>query len=82
MIQSSAADANSASMLERAKDILIAEQTVSISLLQRHLKLGYRTALSLMAELEQNEIVTPINDEGNRTLTASYRTGNEEIQDR
>lgn len=78
------ANAETASMLERAKGILVAEQTVSISLLQRHLKLGYRAALSLMAELERNEVVTPIDDKGNRTLAVSCRTGNrhEEIKGR
>lgn len=48
------------------------EQEASVSLLQRHLRLGYGKALRLMDQLEQNGVVTPLNEAGVRTLTPRY----------
>ena len=45
---------HSPDIVAAAVEVLVAEQSVSISLLQRRLKLGYSTARSLMAILEKN----------------------------
>ena len=60
-------------LLERAKAVVVNEQAVSISLLQRRLLIGYSVALKVMAELEQAGVVTATNAEGVRTLTSAYQ---------
>jgi|GEM_PF-6556513 len=55
-------------MVEEAIRIMTAENSVSVALLQRHLRLGYGMALKLMDPLEQNGAVTPLNEVGIRTL--------------
>ena len=57
---------------QAAIDIFIKEQTVSISLLQRRMKIGYSIALRIMAKLEHSGVVTEPNAMGVRTLTSSY----------
>lgn len=57
---------------EMAKSVLLKEQEVSISLLQRHMKIGYTLALGLMSQLEENGVVTEQNSTGSRTLTEKY----------
>lgn len=59
---------------EEAKALFIKEQAVSVSLLQRRLKLGYSHALSLMDKLEMNGVVTQFNAAHFRTLTPQYMT--------
>ncbi|WP_211462892.1 DNA translocase FtsK [Collimonas silvisoli] len=66
-------------MYELAKAVLLKEQVVSVSLLQRRLILGYSVALALMDELEQNGVVTGLNAENFRTLTPQYK--NQAIDD-
>lgn len=61
-----------ARLYEEAKAILIREQTVSISFLQRHLRLGYRAALRLMGELEKKGVVTAPNSAGLRAIAPKY----------
>ncbi|MER1968776.1 DNA translocase FtsK [Castellaniella sp. GW247-6E4] len=58
---------------EQAKTIVIQRQSVSISLIQRHLRIGYSIALSLMERLEADGIVTSLMPLGGRQLTSSYR---------
>jgi len=55
-----------------AIDIFIKEKTVSISLLQRRMKIGYSIALRIMAKLEHSGVVTKPDAMGLRTLTPSY----------
>ncbi|BCR23998.1 DNA translocase FtsK [Aquipseudomonas alcaligenes] len=57
---------------QAAIDIFIKEQTVSISLLQRRMKIGYSIALRIMAKLEHSGVVTEPDAMGLRTLTPSY----------
>ncbi|GAC1605461.1 MAG: hypothetical protein NVS3B3_03410 [Aquirhabdus sp.] len=66
-------------LYEMAKAVLLKEQAVSISLLQRRLTLGYGAALALMDELQQTGVVTELNAENFRTLTPQYR--NQAIDD-
>jgi S-DNA-T family DNA segregation ATPase FtsK/SpoIIIE len=60
-------------MYAKARDILISAQAVSVSLLQRQMKIGYGVALLLMDALERNGVVTPLNEDGCRTLMLPYR---------
>lgn len=54
-------------LYEAAKNLVLEIREPSISLLQRHLKIGYSRALSLMALLESN-VVTPADDSGYRRM--------------
>ncbi len=68
---------HSPDIVAAAVEVLVAEQSVSISLLQRRLKLGYSTARSLMAILEKNGVVGALNDNEFRTLTQEYKMKDE-----
>jgi S-DNA-T family DNA segregation ATPase FtsK/SpoIIIE len=58
-------------LFELGKAVFIAQREVSISLMQRHLRIGYRRALNIMVQLEQAGIVTKLNADNVRTLTLS-----------
>ncbi|WP_433704441.1 DNA translocase FtsK [Paraburkholderia sacchari] len=60
-------------LIAQAKAIVIDEQSPSVSLLQRRLRLGFGPAEGLMAALEAFEVVTPRYD-GLRRLTPRYET--------
>jgi DNA segregation ATPase FtsK/SpoIIIE-like protein len=58
-------------LLERAVDIVREHQRASVSFLQRKLRIGYRTALFIMAQLESAEIVSAPDASGRRTVLIS-----------
>ncbi|WP_198288730.1 DNA translocase FtsK [Pandoraea sp. B-6] len=58
---------------EKAKSILIEEQEVSVSLLQRRFRMGYSDALRLMSELEEHHVVTAPGKTGVRTFQPPYQ---------
>lgn len=60
------------SLYPLAKSFLIEKQYVSVSLLQRHFKIGYSLALKLMGCLEKGGVVTGLDSEGFRKLTDQY----------
>lgn len=59
-------------LYEHAKQLINREQHVSVSLLQRHLKLDYHIALLLMDELERSGFITPPDHEGGRTTMLQH----------
>lgn len=58
-----------------ARDLIINEQLASVSLLQRHLRIGYSHAQILMDLLEGAGVVTPPLSAGMRRLTQAYQEG-------
>lgn len=69
-------DANltaSPELLERASELVIAQQAVSKSLLQRHFSLGHRAAAHLCAQLQLAGVVTPVTFAGLRLLEERHR---------
>jgi hypothetical protein len=64
-----------------ARDLIINEQLSSVSLLQRHLRIGYSHAQTLMDVLETAGIVTPPILAGGRLLTETYQGGLPEFRD-
>lgn len=56
---------------ELAVDLVVRSQRVSISLLQRHLKLGYARAARLMAALESAGVISAPSEEGVRRVMRS-----------
>ena len=55
-------------LLDAAEALVLRHRQASKSLLQRHLQIGYATALMLMEGLEQRGVVTPPNPHGHRIL--------------
>lgn len=55
-------------MLQQAIDLVNSSQRVSISLVQRHLRIGYNRAARLVEEMERTGIVSPMDSSGNRKL--------------
>ena len=61
-------------LYEHAVMIVLKCQEASVSLIQRHLKLGYNRALRLMDAMCENGIVTPKNEDGARQIVLKFRT--------
>jgi hypothetical protein len=56
-------------IVQQAADLVVRHNAASVSLLQRHFRLGYAAGMSLMAALETAGIVTATGSNGLRTLT-------------
>jgi hypothetical protein len=59
-------------LAKQATDILVAHQYVSISLLQRRLRIGYTPTLHLLDDLERRGVVTPPDESGRRNLMLGF----------
>lgn len=60
-------------LYEHAVMLVIKSQEPSVSLIQRHLKLGYNRALRLMDAMCEHNIVTPMNEDGVRKIVPKFR---------
>lgn len=58
-------------MYDQAERIVMEEQRPSISLIQRHLKIGYNRAARLLEQMESNGLVSPMDSSGKRNILAS-----------
>ena len=58
-------------MINSSKDVVAKCQVMSITLLQRKLRLGYAKAARIMDELERLKIVGPPDENGNRKVLIS-----------
>ncbi|KGF79380.1 hypothetical protein IA69_24765 [Massilia sp. JS1662] len=68
-------------LVEAARDLVINEQCASVSLLQRHLRIGYSHAQRLMGILESAGIVTAPSAGGFRALTPAFQEGHPSFRD-
>lgn len=59
-----------ADLLRRAREVVIAQQTPSVSLLQRHLRLGWTRCNALMTQLEGELVSSPLYGGGRIALPA------------
>ena len=55
-------------LFEDAVNLIISKEKVSVGLIQRAFKIGFNRASNIIAQLEQNGIVSVQNDEGNREV--------------
>lgn len=55
-------------MIDRARGLVIAHQKASISLVQRHLQIGYNRAARLLEALEIEGVVSPMQGDGHRQV--------------
>jgi S-DNA-T family DNA segregation ATPase FtsK/SpoIIIE len=60
-------------LYDKAVDIVIKTRRPSISLVQRHLRIGYNRAARLIEQMERNGVVSPAGATGNREVLAPPR---------
>ncbi|MBN8475900.1 DNA translocase FtsK [Sulfuritalea sp.] len=68
-----AGDAESDAMYDQAVEIVLKTRRPSISLVQRHLRIGYNRAARLIEAMEKAGLVTPMNGAGGREVIAPNR---------
>jgi S-DNA-T family DNA segregation ATPase FtsK/SpoIIIE len=68
------ADAESDPLYDQAVDIVLKSRRASISLVQRHLRIGYNRAARLIEQMEKAGLVSTMQSNGNREVLAPSRT--------
>jgi len=63
------------SLYDQAVSIVIREQKASTSFVQRHLKIGYNRAATIIEEMEANGVISPANHVGKRDVLISNEEG-------
>jgi S-DNA-T family DNA segregation ATPase FtsK/SpoIIIE len=63
-------DGESDELYDKAVDVVIKTRRPSISLVQRHLRIGYNRAARLIEQMERNGVVSPVGANGNREVLA------------
>ena len=66
-------DAESDPLYDQAVEIVLKNRRASISLVQRHLRIGYNRAARLVEQMEKAGLVTPMQSNGNREVIAPAR---------
>ncbi len=66
-------DAESDALYDQAVEIVLKSRRASISLVQRHLRIGYNRAARLVEQMERAGVVTPMQSNGNREVIAPNR---------
>jgi len=62
-------------LYDQAVEIVLKNRRASISLVQRHLRIGYNRAARLVEQMEAAGLVTPMQSNGNREVLAPAREG-------
>jgi S-DNA-T family DNA segregation ATPase FtsK/SpoIIIE len=68
------ADAESDPLYDQAVDIVLKSRRASISLVQRHLRIGYNRAARLIEQMEKAGLVSSMQSNGNREVIAPSRS--------
>lgn len=68
------ADAEADPLYDQAVEIVLKNRRASISLVQRHLRIGYNRAARLVEQMERAGLVSPMQSNGNREVIAPART--------
>jgi S-DNA-T family DNA segregation ATPase FtsK/SpoIIIE len=69
------AEAEADPLYDQAVEIVVKSRRASISLVQRHLRIGYNRAARLVEQMERAGVVTPMQSNGNREVIAPSREG-------
>ncbi len=67
------ADPESDALYDQAVEVVLKSRRASISLVQRHLRIGYNRAARLIEAMEKAGLVTPMQSNGNREVIAPAR---------
>ena len=62
------ADGESDNLYDQAVAVVLKNRRASISLVQRHLRIGYNRAARLLEQMEQSGLVSPMQSNGNREI--------------
>jgi len=68
------ADAEADPLYDQAVDIVVKSRRASISLVQRHLRIGYNRAARLIEQMERAGLVSTMQSNGNREVLAPSRS--------
>jgi len=68
------ADAETDPLYDQAVDIVLKSRRASISLVQRHLRIGYNRAARLIEQMEHAGLVSSMQSNGNREVIAPTRS--------
>ena len=68
-------DAESDPLYDQAVEVVIKNRRASISLVQRHLRIGYNRAARLLEQMEQSGLVSAMASNGNREILVPVRSG-------
>jgi S-DNA-T family DNA segregation ATPase FtsK/SpoIIIE len=68
------ADAESDPLYDQAVDVVLKSRRASISLVQRHLRIGYNRAARLIEQMERAGLVSSMQSNGNREVIAPSRS--------
>jgi S-DNA-T family DNA segregation ATPase FtsK/SpoIIIE len=60
-------------MYDQAVAVVLQHKRASISLVQRHLRIGYNRAARLLEQMERSGLVSPMASNGNRDLLVPKR---------
>jgi S-DNA-T family DNA segregation ATPase FtsK/SpoIIIE len=60
-------------MYDQAVAVVLQNRKASISLVQRHLRIGYNRAARLLEQMEQSGLVSSMSTNGNRDLLVPAR---------
>ncbi|VFR54917.1 Cell division protein FtsK [plant metagenome] len=71
------ADAESDPMYDQAVEVVLKHRRASISLVQRHLRIGYNRAARLLEQMENSGVVSAMQSNGNREILAPKREDDE-----
>lgn len=69
--QQSEPEAHDSELYDKAIEIVMSEQKASISLIQRHLKIGYNAAARLLEQMEVDGLVSSMQGNGQRNILES-----------
>ena len=64
-------------LYDQAVEIVLRTRRASISLVQRHLRIGYNRAARLLETMEQAGLVSSMQSNGNREILVPARAGGE-----
>ncbi|MBU3737189.1 MAG: DNA translocase FtsK, partial [Methylobacterium sp.] len=69
------ADGESDPLYDQAVAVVLEHKRASISLVQRHLRIGYNRAARLIEDVERAGLVSPMQSNGNREVLAPSGSG-------
>ncbi|MGE4339983.1 MAG: DNA translocase FtsK 4TM domain-containing protein, partial [Pigmentiphaga sp.] len=72
------ADAESDPLYDQAVEVVLKQRRASISLVQRHLRIGYNRAARLLEQMENSGLVSAMQSNGNREILAPTRDDNQD----
>jgi S-DNA-T family DNA segregation ATPase FtsK/SpoIIIE len=72
-VEAGGADVEADPMYDQAVAIVLQHKRASISLVQRHLRIGYNRAARLLEQMEKSGLVSSMSTSGNRELIVPAR---------